>query len=698
MSAAFVFPVNRPVDTNGLTMSGAKAFFYTTETLAPADVYTTSDLSVAHANPVVADSGGLFPNIFLDPAIAYRMILKSVLNITIADVDPVASDGGVFDPGYAGGVTRTITAKLSERVSVKDFGATGDGVTNDGAAFVAAIAYLKSIAGNPTNAIYKASGVLFIPAGHYYLGTTTLEITHTITLQGEGGTGFGNDGTNFGGAATMLRWAANTTGIRIQDYQTSGASTIDGAPHFSGRWAQIRHLMLVGGMVLGTTAEGDYHAIHAKAQVIIDDVMADSWQGDGIFSDAGVPYSNTNISRVTNFTAKACRRGRYLTSGDSNAWLFLGCDYLSNRQAGVYDTSFLGNTEIGAHADGNGFRFHSSHPTSIVGIGGSQYAVKMGQAVGASTNAPKSSVVTITIASPGVVTWASHGLAADTPVSFATTGALPTGLAVNTTYYVKSPGANDFQLAATAGGAAINTTGTQSGVHTAGAGADNTWWYYISPGPTSTNIPLWTNGISVRDGGPYFTNNNNASNVFVGCYAEGGQPPCQFTYPTRIDGGALAAGVKGTGTYTYSYQGAFRVAGKAIVDSDLNLSGILYGPTLTADGPVFGELAFRRSGVLDAHFYNLASTLYLETDTFNYRTAGGTQVAAFTSAGVDLASGKVFKVNGTQVVSSRVTGWTAATGTATRSTFATGSVTLPVLAEHVKALIDDLVAHGLIGT
>ncbi len=42
------------------------------------------------------------------------------------------------------------------------------------------------------------------------------------------------------------------------------------------------------------------------------------------------------------------------------------------------------------------------------------------------------------------------------------------------------------------------------------------------------------------------------------------------------------------------------------------------------------------------------------------------------------------------------TGWTAPTGTSTRTTFATASVTLPVLAEHVKALIDDLTALGII--
>jgi Pectate lyase superfamily protein len=47
--------------------------------------------------------------------------------------------------------------------------------------------------------------------------------------------------------------------------------------------------------------------------------------------------------------------------------------------------------------------------------------------------------------------------------------------------------------------------------------------------------------------------------------------------------------------------------------------------------------------------------------------------------------------------STRATGWTAATGTPTRSTFATSTVTLPVLAEHVKALLDDLIAHGIIG-
>lgn len=81
--------------------------------------------------------------------------------------------------------------------------------------------------------------------------------------------------------------------------------------------------------------------------------------------------------------------------------------------------------------------------------------------------AAQSAVVTVSVASPGVVTWANHGLKAGTKVSFTTTGALPTGLVAATTYYIKTVlDANTFTLSATSGGTVINTSGTQSGVHT----------------------------------------------------------------------------------------------------------------------------------------------------------------------------------------------------------------------------------------
>jgi len=52
---------------------------------------------------------------------------------------------------------------------------------------------------------------------------------------------------------------------------------------------------------------------------------------------------------------------------------------------------------------------------------------------------------------------------------------------------------------------------------------------------------------------------------------------------------------------------------------------------------------------------------------------------------------------GLQVMGNRRTGWGAPTGTTTRTTFATTTVTTEQLAQRVYALIDDLMTHGLIG-
>jgi hypothetical protein len=96
--------------------------------------------------------------------------------------------------------------------------------------------------------------------------------------------------------------------------------------------------------------------------------------------------------------------------------------------------------------------------------------------------------VTMTIASPGVVTWVNHDLPAAAPVAFTTTGALPSGVVAGTIFYVTDPTANTFKLALTKGGAAIATTGAQSGAHTAVAYPnvnralnDPQWWIDVGP-------------------------------------------------------------------------------------------------------------------------------------------------------------------------------------------------------------------------
>lgn len=73
---------------------------------------------------------------------------------------------------------------------------------------------------------------------------------------------------------------------------------------------------------------------------------------------------------------------------------------------------------------------------------------------------------TITIASPGVITKASHGLADGDKVYFTTTGALPTGITASTEYFVVNSTTSTFQISNTFWGTAINTSGSQSGTHT----------------------------------------------------------------------------------------------------------------------------------------------------------------------------------------------------------------------------------------
>jgi microcystin-dependent protein len=91
-------------------------------------------------------------------------------------------------------------------------------------------------------------------------------------------------------------------------------------------------------------------------------------------------------------------------------------------------------------------------------------------------------VATISVANPAVVTCAGHGLVDGDAVYFSTTGALPTGLSAETTYYVADATTNTFELAASVGGASIATTVAGSGTHT----LVNAPW----GGVTATNFAL----------------------------------------------------------------------------------------------------------------------------------------------------------------------------------------------------------------
>ena len=101
--------------------------------------------------------------------------------------------------------------------------------------------------------------------------------------------------------------------------------------------------------------------------------------------------------------------------------------------------------------------------------------------------------VTVTIASPAVFSATAHGLLENDTVVFATTGALPTGLTAGTTYYVIAAGltADAFEVSTSQGGAAVNTSGSQSGTHT----------FRITTNANGNGLAIWKDYLFVARNG-----------------------------------------------------------------------------------------------------------------------------------------------------------------------------------------------------
>lgn len=119
-----------------------------------------------------------------------------------------------------------------------------------------------------------------------------------------------------------------------------------------------------------------------------------------------------------------------------------------------------------------------------------------------------------------------------------------------------------------------------------------------------------------------------------------------------------------------------------------------------------GVIDLTGSGAVQTHVIMPTGgfTIFDHTNSFtNFQVSdsgNASCLGAFNSLSIGFNTTGVYKQGNVQVVGAQKAGWTAATGTPTRTTFATSTVTLPILAEHVKALIDDLIAstgHGLIG-
>ncbi len=221
-----------------------------------------------------------------------------------------------------------------------------------------------------------------------------------------------------------------------------------------------------------------------------------------------------------------------------------------------------------------------------------------------------SGTVTITIANPGVVTYTSHGLIAGASVVFSTTGALPTGLAPATTYYVAAspaPTTNTFSVTATLGGAAINTSGTQSGVHTATSGANNT-----NQGDTALRAGWWS--FQQTDPGVY--DNTDLTSVKV-----------------TLDGTGSSSDVSSARLY---YDAACSGSGGTQVGTALTFSGS--PPSITFSG---------LTGVTVQS--DLTSPpqrcVYIEFDVASAATSGATLIAKIGTSG-DVVNSEGYSFNG----------------------------------------------------
>lgn len=307
----------------------------------PATLYFESGGAVI-ANPVKSDTLGRIS--FAAANGKYTLITQSP-NVSSEEwpfslYDPM--DVGAFDSSLvsfmqsgAGAVARPVQDELRERVSVAQYGAIGDGVTDSTAAIQKAIAHVETIA-------YLAPGgarpAVIFPAGAYM--SRPLVANRRIALVGEGR------------ACTSLRLINGETGSLLTlNAEDIAGTSIDDASH-----SIITGLTLVGNRVDSVTT-GASHGINcpdtAWSQATQystafrgSDIEIQNFTGNGIrlganrnwmlLSDTVVRYCNDNLletlsydNRIVNCDFGLAKNfGVRISAGGANS--FVGCNIYYN--------------------------------------------------------------------------------------------------------------------------------------------------------------------------------------------------------------------------------------------------------------------------------------------------------------------------------------------------------------------------------
>ena len=146
--AALTIPAGQPIRTLG---------GYPANSGTPARLYVNSDYSIR----VMNKNGSV---VYSAQAATERYSDVVVNGINAEDV--------IYDPPFTGAVQTNVEAKLAQTVSVNDFGAVGDGVTDDTAAIQAAIDASEVV--EFPKATYAITSTITIPSDRLLLGKTAI--------------------------------------------------------------------------------------------------------------------------------------------------------------------------------------------------------------------------------------------------------------------------------------------------------------------------------------------------------------------------------------------------------------------------------------------------------------------------------------------------------------------------------------------
>jgi len=243
----------------------------------------------------------------------------------------------------------------------------------------------------------------------------------------------------------------------------------------------------------------------------------------------------------------------------------------------------------------------------------------------------KASTVTMTIATPCVVTWTAHGLYDGATVRLTTTVALPTGLTANTEYFVTRVDANSFKLSSTlanqVAGTFITTSGTQSGSHTG-----ENYTTARGTGAATTELErlngLWVNKYDIANGPAA------RRGTYVGTIVTNGSSQVDFKF-----GGSASGGDEAIIGIWNAYN---RVAVAGVVQN--SVANWLYSSTTRR--AVFGSATYRATAVCgiseepfsarhDANFYTDGGAQAFATVNFRTTSTNGQiESSSYTNSGI----------------------------------------------------------------